>query len=84
MFISMFNDIELERKDNADSCAFFPQGRPKNMFQHLTMDTGHSWVPEKTASVFKDMQYIMATRGIFARHKWWEISRIMDIKYSSE
>ena len=81
MFMSMFKDIELEGKDNEDSCAL-TQGRSKNMPQYLTKDTGHSWDPEKKASGIKDMQPMMVASGIFVRHIWWKILRIQDIWYS--
>ena len=42
-----------------------PQGRSKNMPQHLTMDTGHSWDQEMKTSGIKDMQPIMVASGIF-------------------
>ena len=41
-----------------------PQGRSKNFPQILTMDTGHSWDPEKNASSIEDMQPIMVASGI--------------------
>ena len=36
---------------------------------NFTMDTGHSWDPEKKASGIEDMQPIMVASGIFVRHK---------------
>ena len=66
IFMSMFNDIDLKEKDS--------------MPQILTMDSGHSWDQEKKASGIKDM--IMVASGIFVLHKWWNISRIQDIRYS--
>ena len=58
------------------------EGRSKNMPQILTMDTRHSWDPEKEASGIKDMPPIMVANGIFVLHKWWKILRIQDIRYS--
>ena len=50
-----------------------PQGSSKTMPQILTMDSGHSWDPEKKASDIKDMLPIMVASGIFVYHKWLEI-----------
>ena len=58
------------------------KGKTKSMPRHLTMDTRHSWDLEKKASGVKDMQPIMVASGIFMFHKWWETSRIPDIRHS--
>ena len=76
--MSMFNDIELERKDNEDSCALTSRKIKEKSLQSLTMDTGHSLDPEKKASGIKDMQPIMVASGIFVRYKWWTILRIQE------
>ena len=49
MFMSMFNDIELERK----ILVLLPQGRSKNMPQNSTMDTGHSWGPREESKWYQ-------------------------------
>ena len=49
-----------------------PQGRSQNMPQNSTVDTGHSWDPEKKASGIKDMQPNM----VFLRQKMVKILRI--------
>ena len=81
IFMSMFNDIVLEKKLNEDSCAIASR-KIKEYASIFLMDTGHSWDPEKKASGIKDMQPIMVASGIFVLHKWWKISRIQGIQYS--
>ena len=83
--MSMFNDIEQERKDNEDSCALVPQGRSKKMPQILTMDIGHSWALEKKASGIKDMQHEFGGKwDLRVSQNRWKILRIQDIRYSKE
>ena len=79
IFMSMFNDIELERKDNEDSCATTPR-KIKEHASNSNDGHWHSWEPEKKASGIKDMQPIMVASGIFVRHKWWKNLRIQDIR----
>ena len=67
--MSMFNDIDLERKYNEDSCALTSR-KIKEYASNFKMDTGHSWDPEKKASGTKDMQPTLVASGIFVRHKW--------------
>ena len=76
---AMFNDIELERKNNEDSCALTSR---KIKEYASKFNDGHSWDPEKKASGIKDMQPIMVASGTFVRHKCWTILRIQDIRYS--
>ena len=83
MFMSMFNDIELERKDNEYSCAL--TSRQIKEYASNCKD-GH-WAilePEKKASGIKVMQSNMVANEIFVRHKWWKFSRIPEIRCSRE
>ena len=78
IFMSMFNDIELSMTLNwkgkiTKILVLLPQGRSNNMPQNSTMDTGHSWDPEKKASGIKDTQPNMVASGIFVRDRWWTI-----------
>ena len=67
----IFMSMTLNRKRKITKIlVILPQRRTKNMPQILTMDTGHSWDPEKKASGIKDMQPNMIASGIFVRHKW--------------
>ena len=68
ILMSMFNDFVLEKNDNEYSCALTLR-KIKEYAKKITMDTGHSWDPEKTASGIKDMQPIMVASGIFVLHK---------------
>ena len=61
-----------------------PQGRSWNMPQKSTMDTEHSWDPEKKASGVQDMQPIMVASGIFVRQKCWKFLRNQDIRFSKD
>ena len=56
------------------------QGRSKSTPQNSTMDTGHSWDPEKKASDIKDP--IVVADGMFVLHRWWKISRSQDTQFS--
>ena len=71
--MSMFNDINLERKDNEDSCALMSRKIKQYASIFFTMDIGHSWGPQRKASGIKDMQPISMASGIFVRHKMLEI-----------
>ena len=82
IFMSTFNGIALERKDNRRFLCSYLKEDKTICLQHSTMDIGHSWGPEKKASGIKDMQPNMVASGIFVRHKWWKTSRIQDIWYS--
>ena len=74
IFMSMFNDIELEKKNNEDSfCSYLKEDQ-----RYI----GHSWDLEKKASGIKDMQPNMV--AIFVRHKCCKTLRIQDIRYSRE
>ena len=67
--MSMFNDIDLDKKGNEDSCN--TTSRNIKMYaQDSLKNTGHSWVLEKKASGIKDMQPIVAANGISVLHKW--------------
>ena len=75
IFMSMFNDIELARKDNEDLCAL--TSRKIKEYASNFID-GH-WTK---ANGIRDLQPNMVASGIFVRHKWWNILRIQDIRYS--
>ena len=79
LFMSMFNDIELERKDNEDSCALTSR---KIQEYASKFNDGYWAFPEKKASGIKDMQPNMVASGIFVRYKCWKSLRIQDIWYS--
>ena len=69
IFMSMFNDIVLDRKRNEDSCA----STSRKIKEHASKFNDGHWN--------KDIQSIVMANGIFVLHKWWKISRIQDTQY---
>ena len=80
IFMSMFNDIELERKDDGDSCAL-TSGKIKEFASKFH---DGRWAFLGPGEESKWYQGFAAEHGSKWRLKWWKFLRIQDMRYSRE
>ena len=78
IFMSMFNDIDLEKRGNEDTCAL-TKNNQRICLKNQRWTLGIFWDSEKKISGTMIMRVSLKVNGTFVLQRCWAISRIRDI-----